>query len=116
MARDPSYFKDVVFVIDHFHTYNHTCSRLYKIARYSTLDRYNSSICEQGNSWVKSGVHRQSKAMNDDLFFLTLMVQIALWNRRKATIIEKNKYQERLFRAGGTLDPASCATCHPGDL
>ena len=116
MARDPAYFKDVVFVIDHFHTYNHTCSRLYKIARYAVLDSYNSSICEQGNSWVKSGVHRQSEAMNDYLFFLTLMVQIALWNRRKEAIIAEHARQQVLLGRGSSCDPARCETCRDDDL
>ena len=111
LARDPKYFKDVVFVIDHFHTYNHTCSRLYKISRYNVLDYLNSSICEQGNAWIKSGVHRQSKSMNDDLFFLTLMVQIALWNRHKSTITADAEICDRLLRHGRNIDPERCEDC-----
>ncbi len=49
--------------------------------------------------------------MNNDLFFLTLMVQIALWNHRKDTIIAGSKLQQRLLRTGGACDPAHCDTC-----
>ena len=83
MARDPFYFQDVVFVIDKFHHFNHTCCAMYKLAFYTHLKWLNSVMCEQGNNHIKGAMQHQGKKLRDKLFYLLLLVQIARWNYNK---------------------------------
>jgi hypothetical protein len=102
MARDPEYFKDTVFLIDHFHTYNHTCSRIYKISAYPVLNYLNSEIAEQGNSWVKSGTRQQAKQLREDTFSLLIMALRAMWNEEKdEKIAGRDTKRRRMEDAAG---------------
>ena len=105
MARDPFYFKDVVFLIDRFHHHNHTCCEMYKLSNYPHLSHLNSVVCEQANSDIKGAMQHQGKKMNGPLFYLTLLTQIARWNFSKdATTRRKMEEQDRLDTAAPAVD------------
>ena len=105
MARDPFYFKDVVFLIDKFHHFNHTCCPMYKMSNYPHLSTVNSVVCEQANSHIKGAMVHQGKKMKGPLFYLTLLVQIARWNFNKDAASEKREAaQTRLAGAEPAVD------------
>lgn len=87
MLREPKFFANTKFLIDNFHTSNHTkCDRAWFLSSYSAvypqLAKVNSSAAECGNS----GLHRIRKSisyMSQGRAVLYIKVFISVWNRRK---------------------------------
>lgn len=91
MLRDPAEARNLVFLIDHFHAYNHKCSPIFKLTNYPTLTHINSSILEQMNSYLKYAILHQGKHMLDEHFMLSLMTHIAIWNNCKEELLKMFK-------------------------
>ena len=87
MLREPEFFADTKFLIDNFHTANHTkCDRAWFLSSYSALDphlaKVNSSAAECGNSgldWIRKSI----SYMSQNRAILYMKIFISVWNRRK---------------------------------
>ncbi|KAH6907049.1 hypothetical protein BKA70DRAFT_1372298 [Coprinopsis sp. MPI-PUGE-AT-0042] len=85
MLREPEFFADTFFAIDHFHSTGHSkCSAAAFLSEYSNVDPclvpINSSAAECGNG----GLHRIRKSvsyMSQDRAIIFTKVFLSIWNR-----------------------------------
>lgn len=91
MTREADFFKETLFVIDHFHATEHKCSEACFLAPYCDnnpeLARANSSAAECGNSGLTK-IRKSVGYMRQDRAIMYVRVFIAIWNRKQIRKME----------------------------
>ena len=91
MAREADFFKDTLFLIDHFHAAEHKCSEACFLAPYCDnnpdLARGNSSAGECGNSGLKK-IRKSVGYMRQDRAVMYVRCYLSIWNRSQIRKVE----------------------------
>ncbi|KZV89690.1 hypothetical protein EXIGLDRAFT_617879 [Exidia glandulosa HHB12029] len=87
MAREPDLYKATLAVVDKFHGANHkSCSGACMMTNYirtdPSLDKYNSSAAESGNSAL-GRIRKSMSYMTQEHAIVFTQVFLSLWNRMK---------------------------------
>jgi len=96
MLREPTFFSKTRFLIDSFHTENHTkCGKTSFLNTYSETDprliSINSSAAECGNGSLKK-IRKQVRYMGQTRAVVYTKVYLTIWNRlRIQGLYEKAK-------------------------
>jgi hypothetical protein len=85
MLREPEFFKNTFFAIDHFHSVGHTkCSPAAFLSEYANVDprlvSINSSAGECGNSGLKR-IRKSVSYMGQERSIIFTKVFLSAWNR-----------------------------------
>ncbi|KAH6887269.1 hypothetical protein BKA70DRAFT_1122300, partial [Coprinopsis sp. MPI-PUGE-AT-0042] len=85
MLREPDFFADTFFVIDHFHSTGHTkCSAAAFLSEYANVDpwlaRINSSAAECGNGSL-SRIRKSVSYMSQERAIIFTKTFLSVWNR-----------------------------------
>jgi hypothetical protein len=85
MLREPEFFQDTFFAIDHFHSSGHTkCSPAAFLSEYANVDPrlvgINSSAAECGNSSLKR-IRKSVSYMSQERAIIYTRVFLSVWNR-----------------------------------
>jgi len=86
--RESGYFQDTRYFHDVFHGFSHKCSKVFRCDRLLGFDAYNTSICEQFNSFIQS-IKTSSKLMTQCHFSFYLQFFIHIWNEKKYDSFKK---------------------------
>ena len=79
---ESGYYQDVNFFHDIFHGYSHHCSETHDTKRLDGIQKANTEICEQFNSFLQC-IKYTSKQMRQDHFVFFLQFFIQMWNDNK---------------------------------
>jgi hypothetical protein len=87
MIREPQFFANTYFLIDHFHSTGHTkCSPAAFLSEYANLDprlaRINSSAAECGNGGIKK-IRKSVSYMSQNRAILYTKLFVSIWNRMR---------------------------------
>lgn len=89
LNREPSFFLQSRFWHDVFHGVAHKCGKNFKSRRIPNFNGYNTSICEQFNSFMGcikyTGTHLSQSHF---CFFVQFMIYI--WNGRKTRVFQES--------------------------
>lgn len=93
--REPEFFANTKFLIDHFHSSNHTkCDNAWFLSTYAatnpSLTNLNSSAAECGNGGLDR-IRKSIRYMSQTHAILYTKVFLAIWNRKQ--IRKQLKYQ-----------------------
>ena len=85
MLREPEFFKNTLFAIDHFHSSGHTkCSPAAFLSEYANVDprlvHINSSAAECGNRGLKR-IRKSVRYMTQGRAIIYTKVFLSVWNR-----------------------------------
>jgi hypothetical protein len=85
MLREPDYFADTFFAIDHFHSTGHTkCSPAAFLSEYANVDprlaRINSSAAECGNGALNR-IRKSVSYMSQERAIIFTKTFLSVWNR-----------------------------------
>ena len=83
MNREAGFFKGTQFYHDVFHGYTHNCPEVYSSIGTEDNESYNTSICEQFNSFMQM-IKSSCKKMSQVRFSFILQYFIHRWNEKKA--------------------------------
>ncbi len=81
--RESGFFKHTRFYHDIFHGYSHVCSSCFKAHRLKGLEAFNTSICEQFNSFLQC-VKSSARQMSQTNFMFFMQYFVHQWNLKKA--------------------------------
>ncbi|KAE8240105.1 hypothetical protein A4X13_0g7937 [Tilletia indica] len=87
LAREPSFFKNVLFVVDQMHQHGHsTCTSSSYLSSYMSTDpqlqHINSSAAECGNAGL-SRIRKSVSYCNQEHAVLLIKQFLSIWNRRR---------------------------------
>ena len=87
MLREPLFFAETSFLIDHFHSTGHSkCSRACFLSEYANTDpslsEINSSAAECGNGGIKK-IRKSVSYMGQQRAIIYTKVYLSMWNRTK---------------------------------
>lgn len=95
MLREPDFFSETSFLIDHFHSAGHSkCSRACFLSEYANTDpslaEINSSAAECGNCGIKK-IRKSVSYMGQQRAIIYTKVYLSIWNRTKlAKMLKKS--------------------------
>ena len=105
--REPSFFRDVSFIVDRFHARNHKleiCSTAHNAQLDSRLDRYNTQLMEQLNSRFKE-LSVALRYCAPGSYLATMIISIFKDNRdREINLHHCPQYRLRIERAQALAD------------
>lgn len=82
LNRESGYFLNTRIFHDVFHGYKHKCSAVFRFNRLDNVEKVNTEICEQFNSFLQC-IKSSSKKMKQDTFCFFVEFFIWLWNKKK---------------------------------
>ncbi|KAF6758653.1 hypothetical protein DFP72DRAFT_1032109 [Ephemerocybe angulata] len=102
MLREPQFFGNTYFAIDHFHANGHTkCSPAAFLSEYSNVDpslsAINSSAAECGNGALRR-IRKSVSYMGQERAIIYTRVFLSVWNRLKLRRMEATRSAYRLGR------------------
>jgi hypothetical protein len=105
LLREPTFFKDTFFAIDHFHATGHSkCSPAAFLAEYANVDprlvALNSSAGECGNSGLKR-IRKSVSFMGQENAIMYTKVFLSAWNRTRLLNMDRQS-ERRPGRGRGT--------------
>jgi hypothetical protein len=93
MTREPAFFANTHFAIDHFHSAGHTkCSPAAFLSEYANVDprlvQINSSAAECGNGGLKR-IRKSVSYMSQKRAIIYTKIFLSIWNRLKIRKMQK---------------------------
>jgi len=80
--RESGFYNNTRFFHDIFHGYSHKCSSAFKSNRLNGFKGFNTSICEQFNSFLQC-IKASSRLMTQEHFTFYTQFFISIWNESK---------------------------------
>ncbi len=90
MNRESGFFQNTRIYYDVFHSYNYTCSPVYRTSHVQGLEGVNTSICEQLNSYLQK-VKVSARKMTHEHFMFHIQFFIHMWNISKGQSLDKQR-------------------------